>query len=433
MNRIPAQALATKLKAVRELEYPDLAKQLQEQPRLLEALWFVQAISMRPGGLPLFCESLIKASDKRFCEVITSPLAGFDEFGEAHYRERVKHSAERCMDRARSDLPQFLYDLCVVKHVAFRAPWYFRELFNALFDAMDAHKTEVLSQIATTETTRKAFHWLEFSLQSKTPVPIVGASRFGKTTAVQTWCESRPGLARIVTVPQSNTERDLIVAIADAFGIDYAPSNEAYRIRDQVQHVLQHSGLFMVFDEAHFLVPITYWKSTAPRRLNWVRCQIIDKGVGCAFFATPQSYKQTLDRFAKETGYAMEQWLGRMAPPVTLPEELDFEDLLAVAKLRFPGIKAPQLEVICSAAMASEGYLKNIELFAKYAQFLASQRGAPEAGAEDIKAAIQQFIPSAVKKPFAEPVQRARSRSAQPVQTPENRVRFDRTMEAVTA
>jgi DNA transposition AAA+ family ATPase len=425
MIRIAPEALALKLQAVRNLEFLDVAEQLQTQPRLVEALWFLQAMSLKPGGLGSFAERLVAASEHRFEAVLTYNV----------FEERRQQTKAACIDVARRDLGRYLADLCIVKAKGFSAPWYFRALFEALYEAIDSHKRETLALIAETETTRQAFHWLEFSSQMGRPVPIIGASRFGKTTAVAAWCESRPGLARIVTVPQSNTERDLLLAIGDAFGLAYTHNTPTARIRDQVQLILHDSGLFIVFDEAHFLIPIAYSKNTPPRRLNWVRCQLIDKGVACAFFATPQSYKQTLDRYAKETGYALEQWLGRMAPAVKLPEDLEWDDLLAVAKLRFPGIATVQREKICAAAMASEGYLQNIELFAEYAQFLAGQRGAVRVAAEDVDAAIRHFIPAASPKPAARPVQPSRNRFAEQVhEDTGNNPRLNRSgLEAVAA
>ena len=62
----------------------------------------------------------------------------------------------------------------------------------------------------------------------------------------------------------------------------------------KVEFIHRHSGLFLLYDEAHYLIPANYHKSTPPRRLNWVREQVIDREFGCAFFATPQSYRDTL-------------------------------------------------------------------------------------------------------------------------------------------
>jgi hypothetical protein len=237
----------------------------------------------------------------------------------------------------------------------------------------------------------------------------------------------RPGLARLVTVPDSNRERDFFAAHADAFGIEYGPGATTAELKRQVEFVHRHSGLFLIYDEAHYLVPVSYHKATPPRRLNWVRCQVIDRGLGCAFFATPQSYRETLDAYVKKTGYCMEQWLGRMAPPVVLPESLDSADVLAVARNHFPDVPEPYLKLISARAMQSEGYLKNVEICVKRARFLAGEHGRRAPALADVQDAIGYTMPQAVppvstaasasRRGSARAMQPARSVSAKSPQT----------------
>jgi hypothetical protein len=190
-------------------------------------------------------------------------------------------------------------------------------------------------------------------------------------------------------------ERDFIAAHADAFGHSYNPSTSTAELKRQVEYIHRHSGLFLVYDEAHYLIPVSYHKATPPRRLNWLRSQVIDRGLGCAFFATPQSYRETLDGYVKKTGYCMEQWLGRLAPAVVLPESLDSADVLAVARQHFPDVPEPYLKLISARAMQSEGYLKNVEICVKRACFLADERGHLKPELADVQEAIAYTMPTA--------------------------------------
>src|ERR1043165_5113303 len=61
-NRIKPEDVARKLAAIRDHKNLKALKQLDERPRLVELLWFVQAVSLRPGGLVKFCEDLIDAN-----------------------------------------------------------------------------------------------------------------------------------------------------------------------------------------------------------------------------------------------------------------------------------------------------------------------------------------------------------------------------------
>ena len=50
MTSVCPTILAGKLQAIRNEEYPALLKQIKERPRLVELLWFIQAMSRLPGG-----------------------------------------------------------------------------------------------------------------------------------------------------------------------------------------------------------------------------------------------------------------------------------------------------------------------------------------------------------------------------------------------
>jgi hypothetical protein len=221
----------------------------------------------------------------------------------------------------------------------------------------------------------------------------------------------------MVTVPCSNADRDFYAAHAEAFGIEVQPTMTTARLKAAVEFVHRQSGLLMVYDEAHFLVPQNYSKGTAPRRLNWVRCEVIERGLGCAFFATPQSYKHTLADYVKHTGWNSDQWLGRLAPPVLLPEELGREDLLAVARIHFPEFPEAFLKLIAGYAMTSAGFLKSMDLVAKYARHVASKRESQRIEQADVELALREMMPGTELPVPAVPVvsERTTRRASAPV------------------
>jgi hypothetical protein len=450
MIPIRPDILAAKLQAIRNLEELTLADQVAENPRLVELLWFIQAVSMRPGGLEKFVEESVgrypervngqdpsdlvppldgSCASQECLELWKKERADLDTFGEpacefgewfdANLDENtttdmlrgdfgydsnqiqlgvrkftVAYFADKRRSVQRALLPGYLRAMCEDRSVPFKGPWYFPELTEALLACMEAHAQDEAKALASTEVTRTILGELEFARAQRVPVLIIGDSRFGKTKTVATWCEMHPGRARLITVPDSNNMRDFLAAHADAFGFSYTDKTSAADLKRAVEFIYRHSGLFCVYDEAQFLIPTNYSAATAPRRLNWVRCQVIDRGLGCAFFATSQSYKQTFDSFAKKTGYRMEQWLGRIAPPVVLPSELGWDELLAVARVHFPDLDPDYGELIASRAMQSEGYLKSFEQTAKYALHLAQQAGRPSPTLEDIQQAIGRMMPA---------------------------------------
>src|ERR1035441_4730526 len=62
---IRPELLAAKLAAIRNYEYPELLAQVTANPRLVEILWYLQAMSLRPGGLLKFVEELLAEFPER--------------------------------------------------------------------------------------------------------------------------------------------------------------------------------------------------------------------------------------------------------------------------------------------------------------------------------------------------------------------------------
>lgn len=312
-------------------------------------------------------------------------LQGVERFNWPFLKADAMHEAER-------DLAPLLRDLCIEK-TEIRPPKYCPELLTVIFDFMDRHANEAGLRLADTEVSRKVFDGLDYAWAARKFVRIDGNSRFGKTESVRTWCLRYPGRARLVTVPPSNSDSDLMRAIAEALGMIVRPSASKQAIRDKVEFVIRHGRLGWIFDESHFLFPTRYGPHTAPSRLNWLRTQIVDRGLSCALVATPQAYEGQLKRFDKLTCYNMEQFTGRIARRIQLPEELTREDLFAVARFHFADFRSSELKVIVMAARISHSYLKAIEDIASLARWKAQTRKSATVEFHDVEAAITETIP----------------------------------------
>ena len=335
MTPIRPEILAGRLHQI-GYDAPALAEEIRRQPRFLELLWFVQWQSMQPGGLERFAEQVIEKVPDRFMSegqlkagrpkdngrytmaqcldvwkleleedrIVVLGGTSFSDWACLNfdpnltadpvrwtkaYRKEIQAGMERFGydyfygTWQKQALQGLINDLASLRNGEVERLWDAEELRCALLEFMDWHCQEVRKQIADTRITKTVFDELDFSLESKVPVPIVGESRLGKTTSVAAWCQMRPGAARLVTVPESNRERELYAAHADAFGLDCTRTTPTSRLKADVEFICRHSGLFLVYDEAHFLVPQNYSRTTPPQRLNWVRCQVIDRGLGCAF------------------------------------------------------------------------------------------------------------------------------------------------------
>jgi hypothetical protein len=218
-----------------------------------------------------------------------------------------------------------------------------------------------------------------------------------------------PGRARLVSTPSSNSIRDVFTAVADALGMTFAPNVRTPVLRDEIQYVIRHSGLFLVWDESHFLLPATYGRNTAPARLDWLRTQIIDKKLPVALVCTPQAFKHGVEKFQRHTGYNFAQFFGRVMLNVTLPNELSDEDLQAVVRIQGPDIPEKFHLFIVARACQSEGYLKTIEAICRRARFIARRDNHPTITQADVELAESEVNPSAPAPVVATPLPRLQS------------------------
>ncbi|HWY29564.1 MAG TPA: hypothetical protein VNX46_02340 [Candidatus Acidoferrum sp.] len=409
---ISAEILATKLRG------PSFAGQVAKHPRRLELLWFLQWASFQPGGLPALSEKILSRYQDRLgtevmrrqkatngqwsaesCQAVwqNPPAHGCSEFDRwmEHcaliptpnvIREGVKkfnrdYFLAVCQNHQRNTLPARLAALCSVQESQFEdAGLYsrndtFADLYPALFDYMDHHAAMELEKLGKNRVTELVFNRLDFAIEEKYPVIILGDSRIGKTKSVSTWCAMRPGKARLVTLPDTSREWELYTAHADALGLPYNPNTTVRTLKRAVEFAMQNSGMFFVYDEAQMALPQKYDRNTVPRRLNWLRSQVIDKSIGCAFFATRQNYQHDMQRFVSVTQYQMEQWLGRIAPALILPADLDHCDMLSAAKALFPGMDSDLLALIVERCVQKESGFQYLRPIAAYTRFHARQEG----------------------------------------------------------
>ncbi len=278
-------------------------------------------------------------------------------------------------------------------------PWYFADILPTLFAAMDSHAQRARQGIAMTEVALKVFDALEYAWSEKALVNVQGDSRFGKTEAVKTWCAMHPGKARLVTVPCSNGAAELYRAFADALGIEHSYKTAPLKLKELVEFTVKHSGLMFVADEAHFLFPAASYKNSPPMRLNWLRTQVVDRSLAVALVSTPQDYNHAAAKFVKASGFNLAQWTGRKALQVNLPAELDFDDLLAIAKLKAPDLDGDFQELIAAKALQSENYIMAVDAIAKRARYVAKRDGHAETTLADVTLAIAEVIPASASAP----------------------------------
>jgi hypothetical protein len=295
--------------------------------------------------------------------------------------------------------------------------WSFRNLVPVLKAFMETRADKVRARIAETSVVRAVFEALDFAWSEGAMIQIQGDPRFGKTEAIATYCEMYPGRARLVTVPCESTDADFFIAIAETLRIPMeGPNCNVGDLRRRVDHVLKNSRLMLIFDEAHFLLPQSYSDTTPPKRMNWVRTRVADRGLPAALMITPQSFDGAFKKYVRKTQYRFDQFLGRTAP-FTLPSKLTKEDVLAVGQIHFPEIPLPFLKLIAGRAMLSPGYLQSFEFTAKRARCLARKAGRTAPIEGDVMKAMEEMMPcksvAMAEKPPREGIAKPREEDAE--------------------
>ena len=88
-----------------------------------------------------------------------------------------------------------------------------------------------------------------------------------------------------------------------------------------------------------------------------------------ALVSTPQDYNHAAAKFVKASGFNLAQWAGRIVHQTVLPGEFEFDDLLAIAKLKAPELDGDFQELIVAKALQSENYIMAVEAIATRARY----------------------------------------------------------------
>lgn len=168
--------------------------------------------------------------------------------------------------------------------------------------------------------------------------------------------------------------------VAEALGIEITQNTNRSMLRGLIGDLLKHSGLFLIFDEAHFLIPRAYNKRTPPSRLNWIRTQLHDRKMPVVIAVTPQWFDGDhgdATKFEELTHFAMEQLKGRWLQ-YTLPDVLPESDLLELVRFYLPAIEDPSdCMDIASFALTTDNFIEIIESIGLLARDAAQQQGIP--------------------------------------------------------
>ncbi len=224
---------------------------------------------------------------------------------------------------------------------------------------MNEESEAARGRIASTQTVRAVFDTLDRCASLGARVLMEGPSRTGKTTAARAWCETSCGLGRYIKTPPGNDQTSFFRAIATALGSADGTGYRANQMEDRIKLAVVKSGLVLVFDDAWQLWPQGDVRQSHPVRMNWL-AGLMDAGVSVALVTSPQWWDSHRSYIA-QTGWAVDQFAGRISEIVELPAQLDEVDGVAVAASMLPHAGAKIWEALGCLAVASRRRLGALE------------------------------------------------------------------------
>ncbi len=380
-------------------------------PAKRSLLFFLQAMSLQPGGLQEFTRGFLGT----FPDRIGTP----------------SKIAVDCRERLSALLPGFIIELCINPQLRFSAPgetdaakekdrvaldqWLasvpywrgdhprytraslddFHDIVGALFEYKRRYEESSRRDFVMTEVGRHIFEVLDLSLATGKMVVVQGESRIGKTTATEAWANQHLGEARFVSLNGVRNYSGVFRAIAKALGLASSYAHSTTKVQAKIEDMLQRSRLVLLLDEAHFLLSAAERTRTAPELIDWVNTALYNHRVPCALICTPQLTLR-MARHEHQAGWNADQWRGRVKRFCVLPEVPKAQDLRAVARKLLPEADKPTVDYIVGYALSSKLHMSAVVDVVDEAKMLAQREGRGAITFSDVERAVLDYCaPSA--------------------------------------
>ncbi len=444
------RGLPGNLVATKAMLYPDA--------RHREMLFFLQAVSLRPGGLRelarevlnrwperIGCAAMHEAADKGLREYDEDTVEAIrEELAGAHWVanqkrpvglgnvvewgcEKPELALQRSRELAEKLLPDFLEEFCLnpdIEPSEMERAWWIGwcPYVTNLWASLACLKTEAESACRAAGVVpsigAKVNSTLDYALRTKRMVVIEGSAGSGKTTACAAWAARHQAQARMISLSGITHRTGFFQKIAAVIGLATC-QRKSSELQAKVEAFFYSTRLMLVFDEAHYLFPQTKRVTCAPELVDWINTALVNQGVPVALVTTDQfvRLKETVE---KQTGWTSEQLMHRIARYSKLPEKVIEEDLFAVARFELSKVWDAEASawIPDSSAEADRDAVKFVVGYALISRLplaavrdsideardAALTRGARRVTFEDLERAREEFqIPSdlAMKKAFS--------------------------------
>ncbi len=298
-----------------------------------------------------------------------------------------------CLDpRTNLEKPSFYYQLPGRRENCLDSTWWIEDFVGTLMLFRQRQIDAARDAIADTQVSRMVHKAIGIATFAKGLAVVEGDQRTGKSTAARNYCDMHPGEAVFIDLESGGDETSFFRSLARSIGTASSGQLKALELRGKIEDMLQAGHLTVVFDEAHWLIPISARPKCPPKRLDWVRRSLLDKGVPVVFVSTPQFDRQCT-HYEKHLQWNAKQLRGRITWKELLPATLTEEEVMAVARKIAPAADAPSVVRLAAYALDAQEYLFGIKRVVDIASFFAHQEGRTVATRADIKRALDQVAP----------------------------------------
>ena len=368
--------------------------QLYTDVRKRSLLFFLQALSIKEGGL----------------------------------RQVAQRLLERFPILSEEALTEFLIELCINPKVVVKfsnergsVPGFDR-VVDSLLDFQDRYEVKAKSDFVLTTIGKEVFETLDHALAIGKMVVIEGESGSGKTTAAEGWCAQHQGETRFISLSGITHKTGFFRKLATAIGLA-ASKRKGSDMQVRVEEFFRKTRLMLVIDEAHYLWPRLQQRECSPVLVDWINTALVNHHVPVALICTDQ-FAKLKARVEKQTGWTSEQLEHRVKRYTRLPSTPTKEDLEAVAAkllaLRWNSYKgtwtvagaAPLpdfIRIIVGYALTCKMRLPAVADTVEEVRYQARKHGRSHIVATDIRDALLNYqIPSdeAIQQAFETPERR---------------------------
>jgi len=427
---------------------------LIDDPKKQQLLFFLQALSLRTGGLKRIARELLEMFPERIgtptmikvgChpgkrltqaerDEIHNELHGPDdiwdilaECGESkqipHCQSTAAEFYDACRSSTESTLDEFIERLCCDPRLAvtddpkdtgrygdrmrlalkdsgdeseretgieFARLDCFDDVLGALFEYKRRHEQQARDKFVETSIGRIVFEALDYAIETGRSALIEGDSGLGKTTAIKAWAELHLAQARHIQLKGITHRTGFFREVARAFGIARGDGFSSSKIQIRVEQFLQRTKMMLIFDEGQYLLPSGNRVSTPPELINWLNTACYNEGVPFVISATSE-FRDRRAIVEKNTTWQSEQLRRRIRRYFSLPSVPTKEDLRSVACKLLPDVSREAIDYVVGYSLVSKGFFQAITNAIEDAQLIARRAGRAELNFSDLKAAIQDW------------------------------------------